>query len=455
MLALKERPPLSWPEYAIASPKDFYDLIDFHSPKYVRALFSKNHESGHRTFLLGNRNSKSVTDLKTFKRKTSRYVQGVLNCKSEAVNIYFSPNEFYEWPKVSNLALLRANWIDIDIKKAVYGKKVREVEKVLIGEVMQIFKREKIPPFTGYVFSGSGGLHLYWVYEPVDASLTNKELWKSIAQIYIDSLNGISSQWEVDSTASKRLNGNLRIPGSVHGTTGLQARFLAGGPKYEFEELINYLNLGSLRDKLKIKEESTVVRLPHKPTSSKPRQKIQRRYGHNIKDWWFKCINTVQIHFRKLGKVPKGKRDKTAFILFVAFQHLNKETAFEKLTKINDELIGFSLEELEGLTKTAKITTYNYRKETLAEYLEELLGYCPEYLCTKPKIKLSSDEIRQRQSEAAKCTAAKKRNNSQEIVAKAIKQLTKETGRKPTQRQVAERAGVGLRTVKRYWFCQV
>ncbi|MEI8641620.1 hypothetical protein P4S68_13060 [Pseudoalteromonas sp. Hal099] len=133
---------------------------------------------------------------------------------------------------------------------------------------MQIFKREKIPPFTGYVFSGSGGVHLYWVYEPVDASLTNKQLWKSIAQIFIDSLKGISSQWEVDSTASKRLNGNLRIPGSVHGTTGLQARFLAGGPKYEFEELINYLNLGSLRDKLKIKEESTVVRLPYKPQAT-------------------------------------------------------------------------------------------------------------------------------------------------------------------------------------------
>lgn len=150
--------------------------------------------------------------------------------------------------------------------------------------------------------------------------------------------------------------------------------------------------------------------------------------------------------------MPKGKRDKTAFILFVALQHLNKETAFEKLTKVNDELIGFSLEELEGLTKTAKITTYNYRKETLAEYLEELLGYCPEYLCTKPKIKLSSDEIRQRQSKAAKCTAAKKRNNSQEVVAKAIKELIIETDKKPTQKQVAERAGLGLRTVKRYWF---
>ncbi|CAM4140421.1 hypothetical protein BIW53_12010 [Pseudoalteromonas byunsanensis] len=453
MLALQERPPVSWPEYAIASPKDFYELIDFHSPKYVRALFSNNHESGRKIFLLGNRKSSKVTDLKTFKRKTTRYVQGVLNCKSEAVNNYYSPNEFYSWPKAINLALLRANWIDIDVTEKVDVRRVRELEHDLIEEVFQELKKNQLPPFTGYVCSGSGGVHLYWIYDPVEASEVNKELWKLVANIFIKSLKNISSFWHIDTIASKRAYGNLRIPGSVHGRTGLQARFFSGGPKYQFKKLLNCLNLESLRDELKIKKESRVVRLPFKPKSNEGKQQIQRRYGHNIKDWWLKCINTIQIHFRKQGKVPKGKRDKTAFILFVAFQHLNKETAFEKLIKINEELIGFSLEELDGLTKTAKITIYNYRKETLAEYLEELLGYCPEYLCTKPKVKLSKDEITQRQSKAAKSTAAKKRNNSQEIVAKAIKQLTKETGKKPTQRQVAERAGVGLRTVKRYWFC--
>ena len=115
MLALIERPPLLWPEYAITYPKDFFELVDFHSPKYVRSLFSHNHESKTKTFLLGNSKSKRVTDLKTFKCKTSRFVQGILNRESEAVNIYFSPNEFFNWPRDKGLALFRANWLDIDI----------------------------------------------------------------------------------------------------------------------------------------------------------------------------------------------------------------------------------------------------------------------------------------------------------------------------------------------------
>lgn len=454
MLALQERPPLLWPEYAIASPKDFYELIDFHSPKYVRALFSHNHESGKKIFLLGNRKSGKVTDLKAFKRKTTRYVQGVLNSKSEAVNNYYSPNEFYSWPRAINLAIFRANWIDIDITEKVDASKVRELEHDLIEKVIQILQKNKIPPFTGYVCSGSGGIHLYWIYAPVDASQINKKLWKAIADILIESLQSIRALWCIDTTASKRAYGNLRIPGSVHGRTGLQARFFGGGPKYQFEELLNYLNLESLRDSLRLEKELRVVRLPNEPKNNKPKQQTQRRYGHNIKDWWLKCINTLQIHFRKQGKVPKGKRDKTAFILFVALQHLNKDTAFEKLVKINDELIGFSLEELDGLTKTAKSTFYKYKKDTLAEYLEDLLGYRPEYLCTKPKVRLSSDEIKQRQKKAAKDTAIKKRNSSRELVREAFNELINETGKKPTQRQVAERAGLGLRTVKRYWFCQ-
>ncbi|WP_210796985.1 hypothetical protein [Pseudoalteromonas ostreae] len=66
-------------------------------------------------------------------------------------------------------------------------------------------------------------------------------------------------------------------------------------------------------------------------------------------------------------------------------------------------------------------------------------------------MKLSSDEIKERQKKAATDTAIKKRSNSQQLVKKAIKKITKETGNKPTQKEVAERAKLSLRTIKRYW----
>ena len=452
MLALIERPPLLWPEYAIVYPKDFFELVDFHSPKYVRSLFSHNHESKTKTFLLGNSKSKRVTDLKTFKCKTSRFVQGILNRESEAVNIYFSPNEFYNWPRDKGLALFRANWLDIDITEKLDVPIVRSVEKRVIKEVLQQVEASLLPPPTGYVCSGSGGLHLYWIYDPVDANNVNKELWKKIANTLVEQLISKDGLWFVDKMASKRAYGNLRIPGSVHGRTGMQARYFGGGFKYKFDELINYLNLGKFYNELKLKqEEKRVIKLPFKPQAKRGNSKTPRRYGHNIKEWWLKCINTIQNHFYKQGSVPKGKRDKAAFILFVAFQHLNKNTAFEKLTKINDELIGLSKEELINLTKTAKTTHYKYKKETLADYMEDLLGLSPEYLNTKPKVKLSEAEIKERQKKAATETAVKKRSNSQQLVKKTVKKITKETGNKPTQQAVALLTNLSLRTVKRYW----
>lgn len=451
MLALKERPPLSWPEYSIAYPTEFYTLIGFESPKYVRGLLSKNHSSKKYIHLLGNTKSKRLTDLKSFKNETSRYVRGILNNESKSVNCYFTPNEFFRWPKTKNLALLKANWIEIDLNNKCSPDEVRNIEKKTVNEVFHRLQLSKVPPPTGYVLSGSGGMHIYWIYEPVEAKSINKQLWREITKRLIESIGKSESFWHVDVIATNRANGFMRIPGTVHGKTGLHARYYNSGYTYTFNEMLLSLDLEQLSKKLKelaLNRKSKVISLPKR---EKVKQNNKKRHGHSIKEWWMKCINSIQMHFNNIGFVPQGKRDKTAFILFVAYQHLNKKTAFERLSKFNNELIGFSTEELNSLTSAAKNTFYKYKKETLSTYLEDLLGYTPEYLNTQPKVKLSNDEIKQRQKRAAQDTASKKRTNSQVIVRNAIRELTMETGKKPIQRKVAERTGLGLRTVKRYW----
>ncbi|KAA1152978.1 hypothetical protein [Pseudoalteromonas fuliginea] len=62
-----------------------------------------------------------------------------------------------------------------------------------------------------------------------------------------------------------------------------------------------------------------------------------------------------------------------------------------------------------------------------------------------------SDEIKGRQKKAATDTAIKKRSNSQQLVKKAVKKITKETGNRPTQQAVTLFTNLSLRTVKRYW----
>lgn len=457
MLAFKIRPQFEWPEYTIAYPSQFYSLIEFKTPKYVRGLLSKCHKSKKFIHLLGNSKSKSLTDFRAFRRDTSKFVRGVLYSTSESVDCYYTPNEFFSWPRESNLALLSANWIEIDLNNKCDPYDVRRTEAKIVPEVFNRLKLNKLPPPTGYVLSGSGGIHLYWIYNPVDAVAINKLIWQQITKSLIESFGKSDSFWHIDLMATKRISGFLRVPGSVHSRTGLHARYFGSGTKYTFDELLMCLDLCHLRkniEKSQLEFKTSLASSPRNNIAKQPKQPKQpshQRYGHSIKEWWLKCINSIQNHFYKQGGVPKGKRDKTAFILFVAFQHLNKNTAFEKLTKINDELIGLSLEELVSLTRTAKTTHYKYRKETLADYLKDLFGFCPEYLNIKSKVKLSSDEIKERQKKAATDTAIKKRSNSQQLVKKAVKKITKETGNRPTQQAVALFTNLSLRTVKRYW----
>ncbi|NSY36627.1 hypothetical protein DS891_24410 [Pseudoalteromonas sp. JC28] len=370
MLAFKEKPLVEWPRYAIAYPRDFHDLIELQSPRFVRALFSKNHESKKYIHLLGNSQSKRSTNFSAFKSATSRYVLGVLKSKSEAVNCYFTPNEFFSWPRCNNLALLRANWLEIDLDEKCHAESVRDLEITIVADVFARIEESGLPPPTGYVLSGSGGIHIYWIYDPVDAKAMNKSLWRTIANCLIERLGNSVGNWHIDLMATKRVSGYMRIPGSVHGRTGLSARYFGSGPKYTFEELLTCLGLGSLHNRLLQLEQKRIVDLASYSKNTEVKRGPKKRYGHSIKEWWMKCINTIQMHFNQIGMVPKGKRDKTAF---------------ERLYQFNAERIGLPDDELDNLIKTAKTTLYRYRQETLALYLEDLLGFRPEYLIPKVK----------------------------------------------------------------------
>ena len=66
MLALKERPPLLWPEYAIVEPVHYSKLIELDKPTYVRGLLSPNHVSKHEIHLLGQTKSKYKTTINAY-----------------------------------------------------------------------------------------------------------------------------------------------------------------------------------------------------------------------------------------------------------------------------------------------------------------------------------------------------------------------------------------------------
>ncbi len=456
MLALKGRPSYAWPKYSITEPVHYYDLIELKNPTYVRSLLTPNHVSNYKIHLLGNTKSKFKTTIKQYKRDTYAYVE-VLGVKREAVNNYHTPNEFFSWPRTRNLALLRANWLEIDVKEEIekfdIRDRVKNLEKRVVDDVFQQLEANQFPPPTGYVCSGSGGVHFYWIYEPIAAKPMNVELWRSIAHKLKEKLRS-NNIWHVDEGATGKIAGHMRIPGSMNHKTGLYARFFDGGAKYMFNELVKDFGLAAKLNKLQ--KRYARISSPIEPSQQKTlcpndKPKPYRKYGHNIKEWWLKCVNIIKSHFNNLGYVPLGKRDKTAFILFVAFQHIDKNSAFERLLKVNQDFINLPTEELTNLVQTAKVVNYNYKKETLAEYIYSILGYVPDYLKPKEKIRLSVDEVQRRQKLSANSTAEKKRVRTNELILSAISELTILNEVKPTQKQVAEKTGLGLSTVKRYW----
>lgn len=456
MLALIERPPLLWPEYAIVEPVHYYKLIELDKPTYVRGLLSPNHVSNQEIHLLGHTKSKYKTTIKEFKSNTYAYVDA-LGVKREAVNNYHTPNEFFSWPRTRNLSLLRANWLEIDVSEKIekfnIRARVRNLENKVVKDIFEQLKANSFPPPTGFVCSGSGGVHFYWIYEPVEAKPFKVELWRMIAQKLKENLKS-NNAWYVDKGATSKIAGNMRIPGSIHQRTGLYARFFNGGVKYIFSELVE--NFGLTKELNRLQKRYVKISSPIKPSqqmisSTIEKPKPYRKYGHNIKEWWLKCVNTIKSHFNNLGYVPLGKRDKTAFILFVAFQHIDKNSAFERLLQVNQDFINLPTEELTSLVQTAKVVNYNYKKETLAEYIDSILGYVPDYLKPTEMVRLSVDEVKRRQKLSANSTAEKKRVRTNELILSTISELTILNEVKPTQKQVAEKTGLGLSTVKRYW----
>ncbi|NYZ70445.1 hypothetical protein H0A36_31010, partial [Endozoicomonas sp. SM1973] len=117
---------------------------------------------------------------------------------------------------------------------------------------------------------------------------------------------------------------------------------------------------------------------------------------------------------------------------------------------LNDELIKLPQDQLIKYLSTARKTHYKYRKDSIADYLERLLGIDSRFLFENNKTPLSPEEIKQSQSKAAQNTAQTRRKQTLNQLLEAVKKLV-EAGLKATQVTIAELAGKSVRTVKRYW----
>jgi len=400
---------------------------------------------------IGNRQSgKPVTSFRQFYLDAEAYVpeKGAKRC---SVDCFISPNEFFDWRNTKQLASLHANWIEIDTNDHGKGILSKKDESKVVTEVFSQLQGSGLPLPTSYVLSGSGGLHLYWIYPPTNAFRWRINAWREITNQLIKGLHG-GELWHVDIGASRDPARVLRMPGTIHKTSGRTVQAFSIQKSYTFEELANELNISIVKpDHLKIVSSVKKVTRPRVDGTTQKQEQTKAKSGkHTIGQWWFKIYTHVIKHARQEG-VKEGRRDSTAFILYVALRHMkDEEDAFNVVKSLNNEFIGLDSKSLSDYLKTARKTLYKYKKESIAAYLSLNLGMDVSFLYSNTTTKLTKTEIRFRQSLAAIATAQAKKLTTLQTIKNAINEL-KLCGEKITQAKVAQLTEKSVRTVRRYW----
>jgi len=415
-------------QYHRCLPGQFTDLLE--DETYCRFLWTskKLPKKVPSWQAIGNSEKQPTTTLLDFK----------LKCLSE--DVFYSPNQFFNWRNSRQLARLNALWVEIDTKSHSILNK--EQEQAIIDEVFQQLSKSALPLPNAYVLSGSGGVHLYWIFEEgVEAYKYRVNAWREMAKKLSSKLKG-GKLWDVDSAASHDPVRVLRLPGSIHGKSKrIVHAYINKQQKVSFYDMADQCHV-------EIKKPIYEKGDQKQPLDQKQRIQKAKTSRHTIGQWWAKTYWQVLNFARQQGKerlCSGKKRDLIAFILYVALRHLKSaEDALLELEKINDDLIGLDTCELNAYLQTAVKTKYKFKKDTLAKYIESL-GMDSDYLYVQ-KPKLTPEQIRQRQSAAGANSSTKRRERT----------LFKLQGilsgnNHITQKKLALIANCSLSTVKRYW----
>lgn len=422
--------------------KGFYRLLGFGNEKNCRYAWVKREKSKNKWIPLGvNKSGKTAlsSPKDVFSSVATTSIETFKN-----TDFYISPNEFFDWRCQKQLASLHANYIEID----THDHLVLDDEQAesVCREVLNQIQNQGIPMPNAIVKSGSGGLHLYWVYEPVEAYTWRQNVWKEFADTIRNKI-GQGELWHVDYKATIDPSRLLRLPGSAHSKSKRTVKAYVLTPeRFSFDELMQSVGVTPERPGY-LKPIVTKPKKTDKTHSKQERAARGKRSRHNIKEWWLKVYWEVVKHARTEG-IKTGQRDSAAFILFVSLLHIKSsaDEALEEIKTLNTQMIGLDDSELTSYLSTAIKKKYRYRKSTLATYLEQSLSMNTAFLYElATKVRLTPEQVSERRSIGAKMTAKAKRSKS---ISKLKSVL--ESAKKMTLKELSAAAGVSISTVKRY-----
>lgn len=386
--------------YKECYPCKLLEPMLFQHETYTRVLWSP--VAKH--CLIGFRHSNSTVipqtgDVIEFKARSKK--------EKASTDCYYTPNQFFQWRKKRQTALLCANWLDIDVVKKSNSRAAVDSDAAeLFEEVLKLLLEKDISAPSGYVSSGSGGIHVYWLYKPIRCTHQAAKQWVEISRRLCNALNNRSGSgnWKTDVGASTNIAGLLRLPGSYNSKTGAVAKAYLSDYIYDFDELLKQFSLHLIEPKT-----ATVSRKRHRKFSRDLSVEQQARSKHNIKKWWLRIYSELVANFYAKGNVPQGQRDQFIFICCVALLHVyDPSEVTEKLNALNHSLVGWSESELLASTKSAYKFRYKFTKDKVAERLETL-GVNTAFLYRPQRPSLTHEQIIAKQSNAGKTTAIQRK----------------------------------------------
>ena len=362
------------------------------------------------------------------------------------IDLYFTPNQFFQWKCTKQLSQLHANYIDIDTPKhePVSSSKSKQILHNALGQL----KDGNIPPPNAIVSSGSGGWHVYWIYNPVTGHIPFQTKWRQIAAKILESIDS-NKNLNVDTAASSDPTRLLRLPGSFHFKAKDQCQCIHLSHKYDFDQLYSELQLEPIAP--------TPSKLNSKPTGA-PK-------NHNIKDYWSKIYyQLLDVANRGQIKKPKeinrdeslkGNRDLFLFLSMVALQHIygSYEIALNKVLSLNEKYRLFDNKgrdsnpnQVKRYLSTCENVHYKYGKEKLIKIFSDHFNTDISHIFAQPKEVLSPEEVLKRQITSAHKTHQSRKEKTQDCIKTALMEIHS-AGNKPSMSKVASLAKISKRTV--------
>lgn len=399
-------------------------------------------------------------DIKIYNTQYSGIREIVCEVQGQA-NTYVSPNTYYiPSRRVNNIRQFRALYIDIDFDEDKYGK------QEVIYYVWELAWKEEIPFPTMVVDSGRG-LHLYWRIQ--DAPYAALQTWQELEDYLYYKLKHLGA--DIKATDAARL---LRLPGTInsknneeckvvhinnykeHSMYYLREKYLGYKPKEQqlgFQQVknlsqkksgvINYFNSYTLhmsrsQDILKILELRDYKVVGYRNFIIHCYTYWQGIYIRDIEE-----LEALVIELNNSFRQPLKITDIGAVIR-------STQKAVEKfITYENDVRAGVRRRVTKGMRDK---DGYWYKNETLIERLDitrEEQKHLKTIIDEKEKYRRCADEKKSKQKAKRRneegLTAREQQkqgliNNIKELKSKGLK-----------QKEVAEKLGKGIATIKRYW----